>query len=125
MRYMGNYQVLAHIETSEFSMRFLYLEEEGHVAPHYHNESKQLYAVLEGVVEVTLGDRTLHLRPYASTHIEKQIVHNVRAVNGRAFVVAICTPPLKLEDQHPVEQTTICLAARRARRSATAQARAA
>ncbi len=125
MRYMGDYQVLAHIETPEFSMRLLSLEGEGHVAPHYHDESKQLYAVLEGVVEVTLGDRTLCLRPFASTHIERQTVHNVRAVSGRALVVTICTPPLKLEDQHPVEQRPICLAGCRARRSATARARAA
>ena len=102
MQYMGNYQVLAHVESPELSMRFLSLGEGGHVAPHYHDESMQLYAVLEGVVEVTVGDRTFHLRPYETAHIEKQAVHDVRAVNGRAFVVSVCSPPLKLEDQHPV-----------------------
>jgi quercetin dioxygenase-like cupin family protein len=104
MQYMGDYRVLAHVETPEFSMRFLSLGEKGYVAPHYHDESKQLYAVLEGVVEVTLGDRTFRLRPYETTHIERQIVHNLRPVTGRPLVVSICTPPLKLKDHHPVEQ---------------------
>ncbi len=97
--------MLAHVETPEFSMLLLSLGEENYVAPHYHNHSRQLYAVLEGVIEVTLGDRTLHLRPYGTTQIERQTVHNVRPVNGRALVVSICTPPLNLEDQHTVEQS--------------------
>jgi quercetin dioxygenase-like cupin family protein len=104
MQRMGNYQVLAHVETPEFSMLLLSLGEKDYVAPHYHDHSKQLYAVLEGVIEVTLGDRTLCLHPYGTTQIERQTVHNVRAVNGRALVVSICTPPLDLEDQHTVVQ---------------------
>jgi mannose-6-phosphate isomerase-like protein (cupin superfamily) len=103
MEDMGDYQVLAHIETPEFSMRLLRLGENAYVAPHYHDESKQLYAVLEGVVEITHGDRTLRLCPYETTHIERQTVHDVRPVGGRALVVSICTPPLKLDDQHPIE----------------------
>lgn len=102
MQYMGDYQVLAHVETPQFSMRFLSLWDRGCVAPHYHDGCDQLYAVLEGVVEVARGDRTFHLRPYETTHIEKGTVHNVRAVNGRALVVSVCSPPLKLDDQHPV-----------------------
>jgi quercetin dioxygenase-like cupin family protein len=112
MEDMGDYQVLAHIETPEFSMRLLSLRGNGYVAPHYHDESKQLYAVLEGVVEITHGDRTLRLCPYETTHIERQTVHNVRPVEGRALIVSICTPPLKLDDQHPVECSDPCLSAR-------------
>jgi quercetin dioxygenase-like cupin family protein len=103
MQHMGDYQVLAHVESPEFSMRFLSLGEKGSVAPHYHDESTQLYAVLEGVVEVSVDSRTFRLRPWETTHIERQTVHNVRAVNGRALVISVCTPALKLEDQHPVE----------------------
>jgi quercetin dioxygenase-like cupin family protein len=103
VQYMGDYQVLAHVETPEFSMRFLTLWDKGCVAAHYHDESSQLYAVLEGVVEVTEADRTFCLRPYETTHIDKHTVHNIRALNGRAVVVSVCSPPLKLEDQHPVE----------------------
>jgi mannose-6-phosphate isomerase-like protein (cupin superfamily) len=114
MEDMGDYQVLAHIETPEFSMRLLRLGENAYVAPHYHEESKQLYAVLEGVVEITHGDRTLRLCPYETTHIERQTVHNVRPVGGRALVVSICTPPLKLNDQHPVEGSDACLSTRSA-----------
>lgn len=101
MQYVGDYQVLAHAETPEFSMRLLSLGGRDCVAPHYHDESEQLYAILEGAVEVTLGDRTIRLRPYETTHIQKQVVHNIRPVQGRALVVSICAPPLKLEDQHP------------------------
>jgi quercetin dioxygenase-like cupin family protein len=104
MQNMGDYQVLAHVETPEFSMLLLSLGANDYVAPHYHNHSKQLYAILDGVVEVTVGDRTFHLRPYGTTHIERHTVHNVRPVAGQALVVSICTPPLDLEDQHPVAQ---------------------
>lgn len=105
MQDVGDYQVLAHAETPEFSIRLLSLGEKDYVAPHYHDHSKQLYAILEGAVEVTLGDHTFRLRPYETTHIQRQTVHNVRPVSGRALIVSICTPPLKLEDQHPVEQS--------------------
>jgi mannose-6-phosphate isomerase-like protein (cupin superfamily) len=111
MEDMGDYQVLAHIETPEFSMRLLRLGENAYVAPHYHDESKQLYAVLEGVVEITHGDRTLRLCPYETTHIERRTVHNVRPVGGRALVLSICAPPLKLDDQHPVEASDACTSA--------------
>ncbi len=109
MQDMGDYQVLAHVETPEFSMLLFSLGERDYVAPHYHDHSKQLYAILEGVVEVTLDDRTFRLRPYGTTHIEKQTVHNVRSVDGRALVVSIHTPPLNVEDQHPVAQRPIRL----------------
>jgi quercetin dioxygenase-like cupin family protein len=103
MQYMGDYQVLAHVESPGLSMRFLSLGENGQVASHYHDDSMQLYAVLEGVVEVSVGERTFRLRPYETAHIERQTVHNVRAVNGRALVISVCSPSLKLEDQHPVD----------------------
>ena len=105
MQNMGDYQVLAHVETPEFSMLLLSLGGNDHVAPHYHDHSKQLYAVLDGVVEVTLGNRTFYLRPYGTTHIERQTIHNVRPVDGPALVLSICTPPLNVEDQHLVAQS--------------------
>ena len=105
MQNMGDYQVLAHVETPEFSMLLLSLEGNDYVTPHYHDHSRQLYAVLDGVVEVTLGNRTFRLRPYGTTHIEKQTVHNVRPVDGSALVVSICNPPLDVKDQHPVAQS--------------------
>jgi mannose-6-phosphate isomerase-like protein (cupin superfamily) len=114
MEDMEHYQVLAHVETPEFSMRLLRLGGNGYVAPHYHDESNQLYAVLEGVVEIIHGDRTLRLCPYETTHIERRTVHNVRPVGGRALVVSICAPPLKLDDQHLAEGSDDCLSARSA-----------
>jgi len=107
MQDMGDYRVLAHVETPEFSMHLLSLRDEDCIAPHFHDDSRQLYAILEGVVEVILGERTLRLCPYETIHIERQTVHNVRPVGARALVVSICTPPLKLEDQHLVEQRPV------------------
>jgi mannose-6-phosphate isomerase-like protein (cupin superfamily) len=111
MQDMGDYQMLAHIETPEFSMHLLSLGDKDCITPHYHDDSKQLYVILEGVVEVTLGDRTFHLCPYETTHIERHTVHDIRPVSGRALVVSICSPPLKLEDQHPVECSDVWPAA--------------
>jgi len=103
MRAWGDYEVLSHVEMPECSIRIIGMRAAEHVAPHYHNESTQIYTVLEREVEAKVGERTLLLRPYETVRIEKGIVHSVRAVDGPALVLSLSIPPLGREDHHVIE----------------------
>lgn len=103
MQPMGDYEVLSHVEMPECSIRILGMREREHVAPHYHEQSTQIYTVLEHEVEAKVGERTFRLRPYETVRIEKGVVHSVRAIDGAALVLSLSIPPLNREDQHVVE----------------------
>ncbi len=103
MRPMGNYEVLSHVEMPECSIRIIGMHETEYVAPHYHDDSTQIYTVLEHEVEAKVGERTFHLLPYETVRIEKGTVHSVRAVTGSALVLSLSIPPLTREDHHVVE----------------------
>ena len=103
MRPTGDYEVLSHVEMPECSIRIIGMHEREQVAPHYHNQSTQIYTVLEHEVEAQVGERTFQLRPYETVRIEKGVVHSLRAVNGPALVLSLSIPPLNREDHHVVE----------------------
>ncbi|MBI1884802.1 MAG: cupin domain-containing protein [Chloroflexi bacterium] len=103
MRSMGDYEVLSHVEMPECSIRIIGMRQTESVAPHFHNESTQIYTVLEHEVEAKVGERTFHLLPYETVRIEKGVVHSVRAVTESALVLSLSIPPLDREDHHVVE----------------------
>jgi quercetin dioxygenase-like cupin family protein len=100
MQDIGNYEVLSHVEMPECSIRIIGLRETESVASHYHEQSTQVYTVLERTVEARIGERTFRLRPYETVRIERNTVHSVRSVAGRALLFSLSIPPLSLEDQH-------------------------
>lgn len=100
---MGDYDVLSHVEMSECSLRIISIKADQLVAPHYHNESTQVYTVLERQVEARVGDRTFPLRPYETVRIEKGVVHSIRPLGESALVLSLSIPPLNRADQHVVE----------------------
>jgi mannose-6-phosphate isomerase-like protein (cupin superfamily) len=100
---MGSYEVLSHVALPECSIRIIRMRVEEHVAPHYHQNSAQVYTVLEHQVEVRIGERTMRLRPYETVRIEKGEVHSLRTPEGDALVMSLAIPPLALDDQHVVE----------------------
>ncbi len=104
MQKMGDYEVLSNLEMPECSLRILSLKPAQSVAPHYHNDSTQVYTVLERHVEARVGDRTFSLRPYETVRIEKGVVHSVHALGESALVLSLSVPPLKRDDQHVVEE---------------------
>ncbi len=103
MKRMGDYEILSHVEMPECSIRIIGMKETERVALHYHEKCAQIYTVLEQEVEVRVGDRTMRLRPYETVHIEKEVQHSVRAVEGSALVLSLSIPPLDREDQHVAE----------------------
>ena len=102
MQPMGDYQILSRVEMPECSIRIIGMREAEHVAPHYHNESAQIYAVLEREIEAQVGERTFRLRPYETIHIEKGVTHSMRPVAGRALILSVSIPPLDRDDHHVV-----------------------
>ena len=100
---MGRYEILSHVATPECSIRIIRMMETEHVAPHYHENSVQVYTVLEQEVEARVGDHLMRLRPYETVRVEKNVVHSVRAVSGEALVMSFSIPPLDRDDQHAVE----------------------
>ncbi len=103
MKHMGEYEILSHVEMPECSIRIIGMKESEHVALHYHEKCAQIYTVLEQEVEVRVGGRTMRLRPYETVHIEKEVQHSVRAVEGSALVLSLSIPPLDRDDQHVAE----------------------
>ena len=103
MQPMGNYEILSHVELPECTMRILRMRESEFVAPHYHQNSSQVYTVLEQAVEAHIGEQTFFLRPYETVRIEKGTVHSLRAADGWALVLSLSIPPLSRDDQHVVE----------------------
>jgi quercetin dioxygenase-like cupin family protein len=96
---MGSYKVVGSVETEECSLRLLRLFEGETVGRHHHNNTTQTYFVLEGVVEVEVGDTTKMLRPYEIQRVAPGITHGLRSI-GEALVLSISIPPLQMDDQH-------------------------
>ncbi|HUF52471.1 MAG TPA: cupin domain-containing protein [Dehalococcoidia bacterium] len=97
---MGSYEVLSHTALPECSIRIIRMRVSEHVALHFHRHSAQVYTVLEGEVEVRLGEQEVKLRPYETVRIETGEVHSLRTPSGEALVMSLAIPPLSLDDQH-------------------------
>jgi mannose-6-phosphate isomerase-like protein (cupin superfamily) len=96
---LGDYDVLADIETPECSLRLLKLSKDRFVRPHHHHQTTQTYFVLEGIIEATLGDKTVVLKPHQILRVSKDTLHGIRA-EAEALVLSISIPPLDSSDQH-------------------------
>ncbi len=101
MEPFGHYEVLSHVELPECSIRIVRVRPGEEVASHYHRECAQIYTVLEGVVEVRIGESSYRLLPYETVRVEKGTVHGVNPLQGPALLLSISIPPLKREDHHP------------------------
>ncbi len=103
MKDAGAYEILSHVSMPECSIRIIRMLETEHVSPHYHEKCAQIYTVLERLVEATVGEHTMRLRPYETVRIEKAILYSVRALEGEALVMSLSIPPLERDDQHPAK----------------------
>lgn len=68
---------------------------------HFHNQTKELYIVLEGSVEVTMDSETKVLKEGDSLEILPGLKHKAKSLGSdRARIVAITIPAWTLEDHH-------------------------
>ncbi|HWO93983.1 MAG TPA: cupin domain-containing protein, partial [Dehalococcoidia bacterium] len=74
---MGDYEILAHVEMPECSIRIIGMEPTEAVELHYHRTFVQIYVILRGEVEVRVGEQRLVLRPYETVRIAQETPHSV------------------------------------------------
>ena len=76
----------------------------GEAEPHFHETEHQVFYVLEGACEVTLGDApAVRCDPGTVVRIPPKLMHRVVAVGDAAFkCIVIYSPPLGPRDERPV-----------------------
>lgn len=67
--------------------------EAGAVAPRHSHVEEQLFVVLEGRLEIELGDTTRLMAPGDIAHIPSWVPHQVRAIGGPAYQLDVFSPP--------------------------------
>ncbi len=102
-RQLGDYEVLSHQETPECSLRLLRFTKDASVRPHHHHKTTQTYFVLEGKVQVSVGDETSTVAAHETLRVPVDAVHSLQGV-GDALVLSISIPPLQPSDQHVAAQ---------------------
>ncbi len=65
----------------------------GAEVPRHDHPHEQAGTLLEGVLEMTIGDETRELRPGDSYVIPGGVEHSARALDGRVIVLDIFSPP--------------------------------
>jgi mannose-6-phosphate isomerase-like protein (cupin superfamily) len=102
MQAFGDYSVQADHEYPECSLRILRLTPGQTTGAHLHRRCMQSYLVLEGRVEVQVGDVYHNLAPGEAVRVPIGAIHTARPVDGVAVVVSVSVPPLRAEDHIPV-----------------------
>ena len=67
--------------------------ESGAEVPLHDHPHEQAGMLLEGVMEMTIGDETRELSPGASYVIPGGVMHSARAIGGKVVVLDIFSPP--------------------------------
>jgi mannose-6-phosphate isomerase-like protein (cupin superfamily) len=100
---IGDYEVVSHVETLECSLRLLRLTGDKYVHTHHHHKTTQIYFVLNGSVQVSVGEKSVTLQQHQSLRIPVDVLHSIRT-NKEALVLSISIPPLEAHDQHLAAQ---------------------
>ena len=88
-----------------FEMNHGTVQPGGEAEPHLHETEHQVFYVLEGECEVTLGDDDpVRCGPGTVVRIPPRLLHRVVAVGERAMRgIIIYSPPLGPRDERPVD----------------------
>ena len=97
--YLGDYEVVSHLETPECSLRLLKFTKDKFVRLHHHHKTTQTYFVVEGIAQATVGGKTVVLEPYQVLRVPADSLHSIRT-EGEVLVLSISIPPLEATDQH-------------------------
>lgn len=62
-------------------------------APRHAHEEEQLFVMLEGEVEMKLGEETRRLRPGDAVLIPAWVPHSVRSTGGPVYQLDVFSPP--------------------------------
>jgi mannose-6-phosphate isomerase-like protein (cupin superfamily) len=77
----------------------------GHaVSPHRHRATEEVYYVLEGDGEMTVGDEVASVGAGDAIYIPIGAVHTLRNTGDRPMrIVLVCGPAFRREDEHFVD----------------------
>src|SRR5690242_243466 len=89
MKAFGDYTVQADHEYPECSLRILRLRPGQTTGAHLHRRCMQSYLVLEGRIEVQVGDVYHNLAAGEAVRVPIGIVHTARPLDGAAVVVSV------------------------------------
>jgi quercetin dioxygenase-like cupin family protein len=109
MQAFGDYKVIAHHEFPECSLRLLRVEPGQEIPVHYHAASSQSYLVIEGAVEVRVGEVWRRLDHGGAVRVPAGELHAVRPVDRAALVLSASVPPLRRDDHFPAGGTAATL----------------
>jgi mannose-6-phosphate isomerase-like protein (cupin superfamily) len=71
------------------------------VRPHHHRETEEIYYVLEGSGEMTVGGETAPVAAGDAIFIPRDAVHTLRNTGEVAMrIVLVCGPAFRREDEH-------------------------
>lgn len=102
MQAFGNYSVIANHEFPECSLRVLRMQPGQEIPAHYHTACAQSYLVLEGAVEIRVGEVVRRVNRAEAVRVPAGQVHWVRPVDGAAVVLSASVPPLRNDDHFAV-----------------------
>lgn len=77
----------------------------GHaVTPHLHRDTEEIYYVLDGSGEMTIGEETAHVGPGDAIYIPRGSRHTLRNTGATPMrIVLVCGPAFSRDDEHFVE----------------------
>lgn len=101
MQAFGDYTVIAHHEFPECSLRLLRVVPGQEIPAHYHAACSQSYLVIEGTIEVRVGEVWRRVEPGEAVRVPAGELHAVRPVAGPAVVLSASVPPLRADDHFP------------------------
>ena len=88
-----------------FEMNLGTVQPGGEAEPHSHETEHQVFYVLEGECDVTLGDSApVRCRPGTVVRIPPKLMHRVVAIGDTAMKgIVIYSPPLGPRDERPID----------------------
>lgn len=74
----------------------------GHaVRPHFHRELEEVYYILEGTGEMTVGDETAPVGPGDAVYIPRDHNHTLRNTGDTTMrLLLVCGPAFKFDDEN-------------------------
>lgn len=72
---------------------------------HLHHQTREVYVVLEGTLELVMDGNVQVLKPGESITIPVETKHKARGLNGKAArIIALSSPAWAFEDHHVIKE---------------------
>ncbi len=101
---VGQYTLVQDFDSPEASVRVFRVSAGGNeVETHVHRHSTQFYVALEGKAVIVRDGMETVIEPHQVVRVAKGTLHGARAAGAEALLLNISVPPLRADDQVPVD----------------------